>query len=69
MAEASADFHQKVVDLVDEHHIQLEEIASKVGVSYISVYRWYKGTSRPKQKIIQNSLEGYFDRVKNDTKG
>lgn len=41
----------------EKYKLSREDLASKVGVSYMTIYRWEKGIIKRPNKVIKEKLE------------
>lgn len=65
------DFTQIIKDYRQREMISQQELADKLGVSFVSVNRWENGHYKPTQKVKRKLLNLYYGTVKvvsNDTK-
>ncbi len=54
----------EIIDQVmGERNVSLEQIAGELGVSFMTVYRWKRGQSSPKSKVVLKALSNYINRV------
>lgn len=51
------NIQREVQDLIRKYNLSKEDIASKLGVTMMTVYRWEKGKTSPKSKFIIRELE------------
>ena len=47
----------KIEEFRKKYNLSREDLASKVGVSYMTIYRWEKGIGSKRNKVIQEKLE------------
>ncbi len=48
---------KEINNLIKKYDLSREDIASKIGVSAMSIYRWEKGLVQPKSRIIIRAIE------------
>ena len=53
------DFQQEIRNIMETYHLSEEAIADRLGIRAITVYRWEKGSSKPKSRIILQTLEEF----------
>ena len=53
------DFQQEIQDIMETYRLSEEAIADRLGIRAITVYRWEKGLSKPKSRIILQTLEEF----------
>ena len=53
------DFQQDIRNIMETYRLSEEAIADRLGIRAITVYRWEKGLSRPKSRIILQTLEEF----------
>ena len=52
----------EVIDqVIKERDVSLEQIAGEIGVSSMTVYRWRRGQSIPKSRIVLKALNDYIN--------
>jgi len=52
------DIQKEIVALMRKHDLSREDIASKLGVTAMTVWRWQTGAGVPKSRIILKAIEG-----------
>ena len=53
------DFQREIRDIMETYHLSEEAIADRLGIRAITVYRWEKGSSRPRSRIVLQTLEEF----------
>ena len=51
------NIQREVQDLMRKHNLSREDIASKLGVAMMTVYRWETGKTSPKSRFIIREFE------------
>lgn len=51
------DVTKEINKLMGRYNLSREDIASKLGVSAMTVWRWQKGKALPKSRIILKAIE------------
>ena len=51
------NMQKEIRDLMRKHNLSLEDIASRLGVSARSIYRWERGESLPKSRFMVREFE------------
>jgi len=46
-----------VQDLISRYNLSREDLASRLGVSAMSVYRWQNGKALPKSRVVLRAIE------------
>ncbi len=52
-------FQQEIQQLMKTHSLSEEDIAAKLQIRANTVYRWEKGVSMPKSRIVLQALEEF----------
>lgn len=53
------DIQKEVRDLMRKYNLSLEDIASRLGVSARSIYRWERGETFPKSRFMIREFEKF----------
>lgn len=53
-----------IADMKNQHGVTDEDIASRLGVTSMTVWRWGNGKSKPRSRIIIRALFDYQDQLK-----
>jgi len=51
------NIQREVRGLMRKHNLSLEDVASRLGVSARSIYRWERGESLPKSRFMVREFE------------
>ncbi len=54
--------NHEIIKFRKKHKLSREDLASKLGVSYMTIYRWEKGVSKPHKVLLeklQRIMKGY----------
>ena len=51
------DVQKEIPDLMRKYNISREDIASKLGVSMMTIYRWEHGKTIPQSRLTMRELE------------
>lgn len=51
------NIQREVQNLIQKHNLSKEDIASKLGVTMMTVYRWENGKTFPKSRFMIRELE------------
>lgn len=51
------NMQKEIRDIVTKYNLSLEDIASRLGVSGRSIYRWKQGESLPKSRFMVREFE------------
>ena len=51
------NIQKEVHDLMKKHRLSREDIASKLGVTMMTIYRWENGKTSPKSRIMIREFE------------
>lgn len=51
------NIQQELQDLMKKHNLSREDVASKLGVCMMTIYRWEHGKTGPKSRIILRGFE------------
>lgn len=58
-AKWGVNMQKEVRDIMSKHKLSLEDIASRLGVSARSVYRWERGEALPKSRFMIREFEKF----------
>ena len=51
------NMQKEVLDLRRKHNLSREDIASRLRISFRTVYRWERGESRPQSRLMLKEFE------------
>ena len=51
------DIQKEVQDLMKKHDLSREDLASRLGVTMMTIYRWENGRNFPKSRLILKEFE------------
>ena len=51
------NIQKEIHDLMRKHNLSLEDVASRLGVSARSIYRWERGETFPKSRLMLREFE------------
>jgi len=46
-----------VQDLISRYNLSREDLASRLGVSAMTIYRWQNGKALPKSRVVLRAIE------------
>lgn len=52
-------FQREIRDIMKTHNLSEEDIAAKLQIRAQTVYRWERGTSKPRSRIVLQALEEF----------
>ncbi|MBU4312772.1 MAG: helix-turn-helix transcriptional regulator [Candidatus Omnitrophica bacterium] len=52
------NIQQDLQTLMRRHNLSREDVASKLGVSAMTIYRWEHGKNLPKSRLVLREFEG-----------
>ena len=61
------NIQQELQDLMRRFDLSREDVASRLGVSMMTVYRWQRGKAAPKSRIILREFEGLKQKLARKT--
>ncbi len=53
------DFQQEIRQLMEKYNLSPEAIGAKLHITAQTVYRWERGISKPRSKIVLQALEEF----------
>jgi transcriptional regulator with XRE-family HTH domain len=51
------DIQKEVQDIMKRHDLSREDLASRLGVTMMTIYRWENGRNFPKSRLILREFE------------
>lgn len=51
------DIQREVQDIMKKHDLSREDLASRLGVTMMTIYRWENGRNFPKSRLILREFE------------
>lgn len=48
---------KSIISLRKKYDFSLEDLASRLGVTRITVYRWEKGVASPTSRLVKNAIK------------
>lgn len=61
------NIRQDLQTLMRRHNLSREDVASKLGVSAMTIYRWEHGKNLPKSRLVLREFEGLKQRLERKT--
>ena len=49
----------EIQELIQQYDLTIEQIAVRLGVSAMTIYRWKKGMSEPKSRFVWDTLKKF----------
>lgn len=53
------DFQKEIRAIMETHNLSEEDIAAKLQIRAQTVYRWERGTSKPRSRIVLQAFEEF----------
>jgi transcriptional regulator with XRE-family HTH domain len=57
------NIQQELQALMRRHNLSREDVASKLGVSLMTIYRWEHGKNLPKSRLVLREFEEFKQRL------
>ena len=57
------NIQQELQALMRRHNLSREDVASKLGVSLMTIYRWEHGKNLPKSRLVLKAFENLLREV------
>jgi transcriptional regulator with XRE-family HTH domain len=57
------NIQQELQALMRRYNLSREDVASKLGVSLMTIYRWEHGKNLPKSRLVLREFEGFKQRL------